>query len=135
VISCGLPGTRGALAPATEVSDPTHEDPREALSTELSKYPTRDELNARFDAFEVAIGARFEAMEEHLLARMLALLEPTSTHGPRLTQLEARTSVRGNARGAARRAPAEEDDETPATQDDEKVSRLYTQLPCPMLAS
>ena len=66
---------------------PTHPDDevvtRKILREELSK------MNERFDT----LGRSFGTMEEHLMSRMAALFEPSHDHGPRITQLEARTRI------------------------------------------
>ena len=72
---------------------PTHED----LARALANHPTHEQFEAELSrllrSMEQSFSRQLRAMEENLITQMTALLEPSSDHGPRLTQLEARTTV------------------------------------------
>ena len=85
---------------------PTHPDDdlvsRRILREELANYPTRKDLEKALakhptrEDLEKAladIATQFRSMGESIIAKMTALLEPSTDHGPRITRLEARTSV------------------------------------------
>ena len=72
---------------------PTHED----LARALANHPTHEQFEAELSrllrSMEESFSRQIRAMEENLITQMTALLEPSSDHGPRLAQLEARTTV------------------------------------------